>query len=173
MMAFQMPAFVVSAGNVWLMRSEAAAPRWAAGDKRPGRLQPHLGPRQPGGLPHLRGPHQRRQRVVKGSVHGPPTPHPHPQHVADLHPLLRQEPVYSLSSDSKRLRLSRERLQPAVRYLVDVKAQLCPDKVYFGPWSEWSPTVEIGPTAAAGIAPPSLATGNQRPRARNRHAINF
>lgn len=99
---------------------------------------------------------------LKVAFTDPPTP---PKHVADLHPLLRQDPVYSLSSDSKRLRLSRERLQPAVRYLVDVKAQLCPDKLYFGPWSEWSPTVEIGPTAAAGIAPPSLATGNQRPAA--------
>ncbi|XP_029695018.1 interleukin 21 receptor, tandem duplicate 1 isoform X2 [Takifugu rubripes] len=62
-----------------------------------------------------------------------------------------EEPVYSLPSQGKRLQLDHERLQPQVNYTVDVKAKMCFNNLYKGPWSEWSPTVHFRSTRTAGI----------------------
>lgn len=57
-----------------------------------------------------------------------------------------QEPVYSLSTDSRSLQLDQERLVDGLSYAVDVRAKMCPGNVYQGPWSEWSSPATIGPT---------------------------
>ncbi|XP_034465965.1 interleukin 21 receptor, tandem duplicate 1 [Hippoglossus hippoglossus] len=47
-----------------------------------------------------------------------------------------------LLEKSQYIRLHNSKLQPGVNYTVDVKAKMCPNNVYRGPWSEWSTAVE-------------------------------
>lgn len=38
--------------------------------------------------------------------------------------------------------LAKEKLQPNAFYVVEVRAQFCPDEILQGPWSEWSSGAE-------------------------------
>ncbi|KAL6109657.1 il21r [Pungitius sinensis] len=40
--------------------------------------------------------------------------------------------------NEKKFVLDHKQLQPRVSYVVDVRAKMCPEHQYFGPWSEWS-----------------------------------
>lgn len=44
--------------------------------------------------------------------------------------------------EAKHLTINSERLKPYRRYNVIVQAKMCPDNLYEGPWSEWSPATE-------------------------------
>lgn len=44
--------------------------------------------------------------------------------------------------EGKNFLLDKKQLQPNVYYTAHVKAKLCPEEVYVGPWSEWSSSAE-------------------------------
>lgn len=62
---------------------------------------------------------------------------------------LSKDPVHSLLVEEKHILLDSMRLQPHVKYTVDVKAKFCPEILYEGPWSEWSSTAELGTTGGS------------------------
>lgn len=133
--------------------SETAASFQCSSDKHWGILQHHLGARQPTGLSHIQGAHNRKQRLVKGNECAR-TPKQNlkmglrgrcsklPPSVSLLFTPSWQDPVHSISLEEKHFLLDQKKLQPHVGYTVDVKAKMCPGNIYQGPWSEWSSTAE-------------------------------
>lgn len=157
--------FSADVQNFSLMCSEAQASFQSPGGKHGRLLQHHLGPRQPAGLPHLHSPHQRSPRAFKGNVHGKsPATHAPALPTSCNTALSRQEPVYSLSSDGKRLQLDHKWLQPRVNYTVDVKAKMCPNNLYNGPWSEWSSTAHFRSAGPDDVMRSSLGPESKRGR---------
>lgn len=64
---------------------------------------------------------------------------------------LSKDPALSLTVENMHtLVLGHNKLQPHVNYTVDVKAKMCPNNLYKGPWSEWSVTAEWRNTEPAG-----------------------
>lgn len=160
--------------NFSLMCSEARASFQSPGDRHGRLLQHHLGPQLPDGLPHLHGPHQRSPRASKGNVHGksPTTRAPALPTTCNA-TLSPQEPVYSLSSDGKRLQLDHKRLQPGVNYTVDVKAKMCPSNLYNGPWSEWSSTAHFRSAGPDDVIPSSRGAESKRGRRSHISELSF
>ncbi|KAF3692291.1 Interleukin-21 receptor [Channa argus] len=53
---------------------------------------------------------------------------------------LSQHQVYSLLADKQFILVDHKKLQQHFNYTVFVQAKMCPENLYQGPWSEWSPT---------------------------------
>uniref|UniRef100_UPI0037E84271 interleukin 21 receptor, tandem duplicate 1 n=1 Tax=Semicossyphus pulcher TaxID=241346 RepID=UPI0037E84271 len=55
---------------------------------------------------------------------------------------LSKDTLLSDSVQEKQILIEHKTLQPHVNYTVDVGAIMCPENLYWGPWSEWSPSAE-------------------------------
>lgn len=61
-----------------------------------------------------------------------------------------QDPIYvDLQGGKEYFELDKEKLEPDVVYVVDVRAHFCPDEIVEGPWSEWSSGAELSTASPA------------------------
>ncbi|XP_029360560.1 interleukin 21 receptor, tandem duplicate 1 [Echeneis naucrates] len=56
---------------------------------------------------------------------------------------LSKDPFLSFSVEKNYTEINHENLDPRVKYIVDIRAKMCPTNLYTGPWSEWSSTNTI------------------------------